>query len=319
MKYRRLGKTGLMVSVVGLGTWQLGGEWGKDFQQNEVDPMFDRARDLGINFIDTAECYGDHTSERLIGAAIQRDRAKWIVATKFGHKYHGYMNRTEPRSPADIRQQLEDSLKALRTDYVDIYQYHSWGDDQFFNDDVQAELEKQMSAGKVRHLGNSVGKNDNVKQIVASQDKNIEVIQIIYNRLDRTPEKTTFPICIEQDLGVMARVPLASGFLSGKYKPGHKFPEGDVRSGRDQAMMDEKLREVEKIAKTELPKGVDMATWALAWVLQHPAVTAVIPGVKSVDQVESNAKASDLDIVRDDHPQAWKMGQAAGARVPSDP
>jgi myo-inositol catabolism protein IolS len=306
MKYRRLGKTGLRVSVVGLGTWQLGGEWGKDFQQSEVDAMFDRARELGVNLIDTAECYGDHTSERLIGAAIQRDRGKWIVATKFGHKYHGYMNRTEPREPADVRKQLEESLRSLRTDYADLYQYHSWGDEQFFDDDVQAELEKQLTAGKIRHLGNSVGKNSNVKQVEASGTKKIEFTQIIYNRLDRTPEETTFPICIEQDLGVLARVPLASGFLSGKYKPGHRFESGDVRSGWDQKTLDEKLREAETIAREEVPKGVDMATWALAWVLQHPAVTCVIPGVKNVEQVESNARAAELDIVKDDHPQAWR-------------
>jgi len=304
MKYRRLGKANLRVSVVGLGTWQLGGEWGKDFEQAEVDAMFDRARALGVNLIDTAECYGDHTSERLIGAAIQRDREKWIVATKFGHKFHGYMNRTEPRSPADVRQQLEDSLKALRTDYVDFYQYHSWGDSQFFDADVQAELEKQLAAGKVRHLGNSVSKNNNVTQIEASASKKIEVIQIIYNRLDRTPENTTFPVCMKQDLGVLARVPLASGFLSGKYKPGHVFQDGDVRSGRDRAAVDEKLREVEKIAREEVPPGGDMATWALAWCLKHPAVSAVIPGVKNVAQVEANARAAELSMVVEDHPQA---------------
>src|SRR5438094_787281 len=214
MKYRTLGKTNLRVSVIGIGTWQLGGEWGKDFSQGEVDQMFDACRQVGINLIDTAECYGDHTSERLIGGAIARDRDKWIIATKFGHKFHGYMNRTEPRSPSDVRRQLEESLAALRTDHVDLYQYHSWGDGQFFDADVQAELEKQVAAGKVRHLGNSVGKNDNVKQISASAGKKIEVIQIIYNRLDRKAEETTFPICIEQKLGLLARVPLASGFLS---------------------------------------------------------------------------------------------------------
>ncbi len=304
MKYRTLGKTGLHVSVVGLGTWQFGGEWGKDFEQSEVDAMFHRARELGVNLIDTAECYGDHTSERLIGAAIERDREKWIVATKFGHKFLSYMNRIDTRTADTMRQELEASLAALRTDYIDVYQYHSWGDDTFFNDDVQAELEKQKSAGKIRHIGNSVGKNSNTKQIEASTRKGIEVIQIIYNRLDRAPEETTFPICIEQKLGVLARVPLASGFLSGKYKPGHRFPDGDVRSGRDQAAIDEKLREVEKIAREEVPAGVDMATWALAWTLQHPAVTAVIPGVKSVAQVQSNARAAELAIVRNDHPQA---------------
>lgn len=294
MKFRNLGKTNLKVSVIGVGTWQLGGEWGKDYDQPEVDAMFDAARDTGMNLIDTAECYGDHTSERLVGNAIARDRDKWIVATKFGHKYHGPMNRTEPRSPSDVRRQLEDSLKALRTDVIDLYQFHSWGDDLFFADDVQAELEKIVAEGKVRHLGNSVSKNDNLKQIEASTNKKLETIQIVYNRLDRAPETSgVFDSCLKQNLGVLARVPLASGYLSGRYKPGHVF-KGDVREARDQKTIDAKLAEVETIAKTEVPQGVDMAKWALAWCLKHPAVTCVIPGSKSVEQVKANAAAVEL-------------------------
>ena len=295
MKYRRLGKTNLNVSVIGIGTWQFGGEWGKDFEQREVDAMFDAARDVGLNLIDTAECYGDHTSEAFIGKAIARDRDKWIVATKFGHKFHGYMDRTEPRSPADVREQLESSLKALRTDFVDLLQYHSWGDEQFFAEDVQAELEKMLAAGKVRHLGNSVGKNTNLKQVEGSPKKKIEAIQIVYNRLDRGPESSgVLDASIRQDLGVLARVPLASGFLSGKYKPGHPFPPGDVRAGRDRAQVDAKLKEVEQIARDEVPPGVSMAQWALAWCLRNPAVHCVIPGCKDVKQVRDNAAAADL-------------------------
>src|SRR6185295_18210352 len=107
MKYRILGKTNLRVSVIGLGTWQFGGEWGKDFSQDEVAAMLARARDLGINLIDTAECYGDHTSEALIGGAIHRERDRWVIATKFGHKFHGYMNRTDERRPDQVVRQLE--------------------------------------------------------------------------------------------------------------------------------------------------------------------------------------------------------------------
>ena len=307
MKYRRLGKTNLRVSVIGVGTWQFGGEWGKDFTQEEVDRIFDAARDRGINFIDTAECYGDHLSEALIGGATERDRANWVIATKFGHKYHGYQNRTEPREPADVRKQVEDSLKALRTDYVDVLQYHSWGDADFDRTDVLETLRALKREGKVRHLGNSIGKNSNVYQVDKSTEHDVEVIQLIYNRLDRTPETSgVFDSCVRQDLGVLARVPLASGLLSGKYKPGTKFT-GDVRASRDQAKIDEQLREVERIRQSELPPGTDMAQWALAWCLQHPAVTAAIPGCKSVEQVEGNARAAELtDLVRDDHPQAWK-------------
>ena len=294
MKYRTLGTTGLRVSVIGLGTWQFGGEWNKTFQQAEVDAILRRAKELGMNLIDTAECYGDHLSESLIGKAIERDRASWVVATKFGHKYDGYMQRSEPRSPADVQRQLDDSLRALRTDYIDVYQYHSWGDEQFNDRGVLDVLHKAKRAGKVRHLGNSARGSLPINQIEVSRERDIQVIQLIYNRLDRRPEERALAICVEQKLGVLARVPLASGFLSGKYKPGATFAHGDVRSEQDPRDRDRKLAEVEQIRATEVPRGVDMATWALSWCLQHPAVTAVIPGCKDVRQVESNARAADL-------------------------
>lgn len=292
MQYRTLGSTGLKVSVVGIGTWQFGGEWNKTFEQSEVDAMFKRGKELGINLIDTAECYGDHLSESLIGAAVETDRKDWIIATKFGHKFHKNFDRSEPRSPQDCLFQLEDSLKALRTDYVDLQQYHSWGDDKFFDEDILAVMHKAKDQGKIRFLGNSVGNNQNVKQIEASKKMGLETIQVIYNRLDRGPETTTFPICAEQNLGVLARVPLASGFLSGKYKPGVTFPEGDVRSRWKDRNLDQKLAEVERIEREEVPAGVPMAHYALAWCLKNPVVTCVIPGCKSVAQVEDNAKAA---------------------------
>src|SRR5687767_3214399 len=137
MKYRFLGSTGLRVSVIGLGTWQFGGEWGKDFSSEEVGAILRRSEDLGINLVDTAECYGDHLSERLIGAAMQGRRDKWIVATKFGHRFTGFLQRTDERSAEDVRGQLEGSLRALKTDYIDLYQYHSVRDSEFFDEAVR--------------------------------------------------------------------------------------------------------------------------------------------------------------------------------------
>lgn len=294
MHYRTLGSTGLSVSVIGIGTWQYGGEWGKPFTQADVDPIFDAARDVGITLIDTAECYGDHESERLIGAAIERDRKNWIVATKFGHKFGGIFKRTEPRSPRDVLEQCESSLKALRTDYIDLYQYHSWGDDQFFAEDVLATLHTLKDEGKIRFIGNSVGNNQNVKQVEASRRMKIQAIQIVYNRLDREPESTTFPVCMEQNLGVLARVPLASGYLSGKYKPGHVFAETDTRSRRKAEDRDRRLRAVQEIQRSEVPEGVDIGNWALAWCLRHPSVHCVIPGCMNADQVRRNASAANL-------------------------
>jgi aryl-alcohol dehydrogenase-like predicted oxidoreductase len=294
MKYRVLGKTGLSVSVIGIGTWQFGGEWGKDFTQDEVDAMFRRGEELGINLVDTAECYGDHLSEALIGKAIEGQRDKWVIATKFGHKFHGYMNRSEPRSAADVMQQLEDSLRALRTDHVDVYQYHSMRNGEFDDVELRQALQRAKQAGKVRHIGASISPPDNMHQTDGATAADVEVIQVIYNRLDKRAEAGVLPSCLRQDLGVFARVPLASGFLSGKYKPGEEFKERDHRHDQKRAEVDAKLREVEKIQRDEVPAGVNMAQWALAWCLKHQVVTSVIPGCKDVRQVESNAAAADL-------------------------
>ncbi|WP_314584689.1 aldo/keto reductase [Paenibacillus terrigena] len=295
MKYRRLGKTELNVSVVGLGTWQFGGEWGQQFTQDEVDAILDKGKELGINLIDTAECYGDHLSEQFIGNYIaRRNREDWVIATKFGHHFHERFTRTDTYGADDVVKQLDASLKALQTEYIDLYQFHSGPDAAFDNDALWTVLDKQIQAGKIRHLGTSIGSNDNLHQTAASSQVNSQAIQVVYNRLDRTPENRVFPSCQEQDLGVLARVPLASGYLSGKYKPGAVFDATDVRHRHDVDMVRRKLEEVERIKRDEVPEGVDMAQWALAWCLKHPAVTAVIPGCKNPDQVVANASAVDL-------------------------
>jgi aryl-alcohol dehydrogenase-like predicted oxidoreductase len=305
MKYRRLGKTELKVSVIGVGTWQFGGEWGLDFSQAEVDRLLGRAKELGINLIDTAECYGDHLSEELIGGFLRsQKREDWVVATKFGHHFKIPFERDQLWSTKEVLKQLDDSLKALQTDYVDLYQFHSGGDEQFNNDDLWTALNKQVQAGKIRHLGTSIGSNDNLVQTDASSAVNSQVIQVVYNRLDRKPEERVFPSCERQDLGVLARVPLASGYLSGKYKPGAIFEASDVRNRHNQEHTASLLREVEAIKLNEVPDGMDMATWALVWCLEHDAITSVIPGCKNEAQVESNAKAA--DYVSDQHKQAWK-------------
>ena len=305
MKYRRLGKTGLKTSVVGIGTWQFGGEWGQAFSRSEVDRLLGRSKELGINLIDTAECYGDHLSESLVGGAIKGDREDWLIATKFGHKFHNNFERTDRWSPGEIVEQLDASLKALNTDYIDLYQFHSGSDEAFDQEALWEVLNDQVKAGKIRHLGISIGSNDNLHQTSRAGHAGAEAIQVVYNRLDRVPEERVFASCQEQDLGVLARVPLASGYLSGKYGPGSVFDnKDDVRSREDQEDREKKLEQAQQIQREEVPAGVNMATWALAWCLQHPAVTCVIPGCKTVEQVEANAYAADLNIVRENHPQA---------------
>lgn len=293
MKYRRLGKTNLKVSVLGIGTYQFGGQWGKSFEQDEATKMIRAARDLGVNLIDTAAGYGDHWSEMLIGNAIAGERDRWVLATKF-NLY----------TPADALKQLEDSLRALRTDHVDLYQFHSGNDQLFENPAMWEALQKQVEAGKIRHLGNSVSPNTNVFQIERSDKYHVKTMQIIYNRLRREPEEAAFAACQKLDLGVLARVPLASGFLTGKYLPGDRFT--DVRKAFKPEDLDRMLGEAQRIRQTEATPGIPFNQWALGWCLQHPAVTCALVGCKSVEHVTANMPAGGLAMVRDDHPQAWK-------------
>ncbi len=301
MKFRRLGKTELQVSVIGIGTWQYGGEWGRDYTQREVDSILAAAAESGINLIDTAECYGDHLSESLVGRAIQSNRSGWLIATKFGHHYKGFFDRDQLWSAEEVKKQLEDSLRALKLETIHLYQFHSGNNEAFDNQDLWTMLDKQVRAGKILHLGISVSKSNpqyRAYQTERATEVGAGTIQMIYNRLDRSPEEDMFPSCIEQDLGVLARVPLASGFLSGKYGADSRFDAADIRSKQSGEEIAEIVRQVEKI-KEEVPAGVSMASWALAWCLKHPAVSCVIPGCKSPDQVRQNTAA--VNMLAGDH------------------
>jgi aryl-alcohol dehydrogenase-like predicted oxidoreductase len=295
MKYRRLGKTELQVSAIGVGTWQFGGEWAHEYTQAEVDAILDQAEACGINLIDTAECYGDHVSEALIGDYLsRRNRSRWIVATKFGHQYHGFLERTWHLSPPEVQRQLEASLRALRIDAVDLYQFHSGTDPQFQQPALWSMLQECKQAGKIRHLGVSISSKSGPLQAQEASQAGASVIQVVYNRLERRAEQDFFPHAQQQDLGVLARVPLASGFLSGKYRESDTFSKGDMRSTLERSKIREWISETAKL-KERLPSGTNLSAWALAWCLRHPAVSSVIPGCKDPQQVAANAAAAELE------------------------
>ena len=300
MRYRTLGSTGLQVSVIGIGTWQFGGEWGHQFQQSEVDLIMDQAAALGLNLIDTAECYGAHLSESLIGDYFsRRGRSRWILATKFGHHFNSFLDRTDDFSVSGVRSQLENSLRALRVETIDLYQFHSGPDEAFCNDELWAMLDEQKRLGKIRHLGISIRGKGSELQARDARSAGAEVLQVVYNRLDRRPERDYFPHAQLDRLGILARVPLASGLLSGKYKSGDTFPSGDFRSSFTPERLERDLASVEHLRVTEAPEGIPMAQWALAWCLLNPAVSAVIPGCKDAAQVRSNAAVADLILPQD--------------------
>ncbi|HYO83826.1 MAG TPA: aldo/keto reductase, partial [Bryobacteraceae bacterium] len=262
MQYRVLGSTGLRVSVVGVGTWQFGGEWGHSFSQDEVDAILDQAQELGINLIDTAECYGDHLSETLIGDYLRRrNRSEWVIATKFGHRFHSFMNRTDDCSVEGAREQLDASLKALGVDSIDVYQFHSGTDEAFRNEQLWSMLGEQKRLGRVRFLGVSIRGTGSEMQAREAKSVGAEMLQVIYNVLDQRAERDYFGHAEHHNLGVFARVPLASGLLSGKYSSGATFSQGDYRSTVSREKIERDLAEVERIRTTELPPGVPMAQW----------------------------------------------------------
>jgi aryl-alcohol dehydrogenase-like predicted oxidoreductase len=291
---RTLGRSGITVAPVGIGTWQLGGEWGQQFTQGEADAILDAGVECGLDLIDTAECYGDHLSERLVGDYLsRRDRSRWVVATKFGHEFDGFLKRRDDFSVDGVRRQLEASLRALRVDRIDLYQFHSGPDSAFANDALWSMLDQQRRAGKVRALGASLNKSTTVQADWAAQ-RGVDVIQVVYNRIDRAAETAHFPFVARDNLGVLARVPLASGLLSGKYGPDAHFAADDVRARWSRETLQRQLDAVAEIKRDEVPAGVPMAQWAIAWCLRNPLVTAVIPGCRNPAQVRDNAAAASL-------------------------
>ena len=187
---------------------------------------------------------------------------------------------------------------------MDLYQFHSGSDEHLLTLGLWDMLQDQVRKGKIRHLGISLGSNEDLGQVQRSPDAGVSAIQVVYNRLNKKPEPQVFPACMALDLGVLARVPLASGYLSGRYTTESVFSNQDVRGRGKADWQQERLHQAQRIKQTEVPAGVHMAQWALAWCLKHPAVTCVIPGCKSVQQVEANAAAADMDIRREDLPGA---------------
>lgn len=298
MLYKRLGITDLNVSIIGLGTWQFSGEWGKEFTEKEAAQILREAGVLGVNLIDTAECYGDHLSERFIGDFLykNKNRDELIVATKFGHKYKGFLDVEECWSPEEVRKQLDDSLRFLRTDFVDIYQFHSGDNDVFKQDTLWHMLEREKKAGKIRCLGLSISEqevlNDSLYQLRHAREMGIDVIQVRYNWLHREAERTLLQECEKLELGVLVRQPLAYGYLSGKYDVDYKFPENDVRYWQDKNVVFEKIKLVNQLKLKLSNSNSDIAQWSVRWCLKNKSVVdCVVVGCKSVGQLRNNVEA----------------------------
>ena len=290
---RRLGKTGIEVTKLGLGLWAIGGdEWGEVEDRESLD-MISAALDMGINFFDTADVYGLGHSEELLGQAMKGRREKFIVATKIGwvgfdHEQRASVYNTVEKLIAGV----ESNLKRLDTDYVDVIQNHI--DFREANMGVFIEgFQKLQEQGKVRAYGVSTSDYEYLQTFNA--DGQTSTLQIDYSILNRTPEADIFPYTLEKDLGVLVRGPLAMGILTGKFTKDSTFGEGDFRQrwieNEDEYQIF--LNDLAKVKKLEeLANGRSLAQLAIQFVMAHPAVTVAIPGAKRISQLEENVKTA---------------------------
>jgi len=292
LNYRRLGKSGMMVSEIGMGLWAAGGDaWGETDDQKILDAV-DYALDAGINFFDTADVYGGGHSEELLGKAMQGRRDKFIVATKIGwFDFDGEKGQSAYTTVEKLIAGVESNLRRLDTDYVDVIQSHI----DFRDPTMEVFLEgfQQLQRdGKVRAYGVSTSNFEYLQAFNA--DGNCATLQIDYSILNRTSEADSLPYCQEHNIGVIVRGALAMGILTGKFTPETRFSEGDFRA-RWHENPDEYEIFLDDLKKVEalrpLADGRTLAQLALQFVLAHPAVTTVIPGVKNVAQMDANLKA----------------------------
>ncbi len=306
MRYRTLGRTGLQVSEVSFGAWAIGGSWGEVQDKNSLAALH-KALDCGVNFIDTADVYGMGRSERLV-AQLRRERTeKIIVATKAGRKLPS--QTVEGYTRENLTAWVEDSLKNLATDSLDLLQLHCPPTALYYKPEVFGYLDDLVTAGKIRHYGVSVERVE--EALKAIEFPNVKTLQIIFNCFRLRPAGVFFEQALRKQIGVLARVPLASGLLTGKFnknsqftkddhrqfnRHGEAFDMGETFSGVD---YDIALTAVEEI-RNLVPAGMSMTQFALRWILMFDAVTCAIPGGKTAEQILDNCGASDLPPLSDD-------------------
>jgi len=299
MNYRELGRTGWKVSEISFGAWAIGGAWG-EVDDRESLATLHRAADLGVNFYDTADVYGDGRSERLL-AQLKRERSEEIIiATKAGRRLDPHLASGYNRE--NLSAFIERSLKNLETDVLDLLQLHCPPTDVYYNPELFAALDDFVRQGKIRNYGVSVERVE--EALSAIEYPGVQTVQIIFNIFRQRPAELFFGEAKKRGVGILARVPLASGLLTGKLsshsqfeaddhrafnRHGEAFDRGETFSGVDYATG---LQAVEEL-RALVPEGMTMAQFALRWILMFDAVTCAIPGAKRPSQVEDNARASD--------------------------
>lgn len=310
MNYRELGRTGFKVSEISFGAWAIGNDWG-DVKDDESIAALNRAVDLGVNFFDTADVYGDGRSEKLL-AKLKRERSEEIIiATKAGRRLNPHT--ASGYNAENITAFIERSLQNLETDTLDLVQLHCPPTEVYYFPELFGALDDLVSAGKIKNYGVSVEKVE--EAIKAIEFDGVKTVQIIFNIFRQRPSHLFFELAKRKNVGILARVPLSSGMLTGKMSRETKFAKEDHRSynrhgeafdvGETFSGVDFEtgLEAVEELRKL-VPEGMTMAQFALRWILMFDAITCAIPGGKRPSQVEENVSAAEFPPLSDETMQS---------------
>ncbi len=307
MNYRRLGKTGLEISEISLGTWQLGGRWGDKFNDKTAYEILQAAVDKGINFIDTADVYNDGLSEEAIGRFLKDHSQDVYVATKCGRQLNPHIS--ENYTVDALRQFVEDSLKRLKVETLDLIQLHCPPTEVFSRPEIFGLFDRLKEEGKIKNLGVSIEKIE--EGLKALEYDNVTSIQVIFNMFRQRPSEKLFKEAKAKDVGIIVRVPLASGLLTGTYYSHKKFNLGDHRNFNREGKAFDKgetfsgvdyelgLKAVEAL-KEYLPEVNNISAFALKWILMFQEVSCIIPGASRKEQLTQNLSALELDDLTPD-------------------
>ncbi len=321
MKYRELGKTGYKVSEISFGAWAIGAEWGNVSDEDSIGALH-TAVDAGVNFFDTADVYGDGRSERLL-AKLKKDRAgdEIIIATKIGRRLHEQTVAGYNRE--NLTGFIDRNLKNLETDRLDLVQLHCPPQEAYYHPEIFGLMDDFVKEGKIRYYGVSVEKVE--EAIKAIEYPNIQTVQIIFNIFRQRPAELFFDLAKAKRIGILARLPLSSGLLTGKMskntafetndhrnynRHGEAFDRGETFSGVD---FETGLAAAEELKKL-VPEDMTMAQFALRWILMFDAVTCAIPGAKNPAQAEANASAADFPPLSEETMRAVRDLYNAGIK-----
>ncbi len=302
MQYRELADTGLKVSTVGFGLWTVTTTWWGITDDAVGIALLRRARELGVNFFDTADTYGNGKGETLLAEALGDKRDEIVIATKGGYDWYnhpdrrGQQERPHDWSPKFVRFAVEESLKRLNTDYIDFYQIHNPRMDAVESDELFATLEDLKSEGKIRHYGAALGPaiGWQAEGLAMIRNRDIAGLQQIYNLLEQEPGRRLTEACEAKGAGVVCRVTHSSGLLEGKYTLETKFEKTDHRSHRKREWLVEGLRKVDQLAFLSEGTGRTIGQAALQWLLASPAIASTLPNIYNEEQLVEFAEAADV-------------------------